>query len=88
MDYITPHQAATGQRPDISAIFRFHFWKPVYYVLDEKEQGRFPSTSSNKLGWFAGFEENVGNVICCKIFTTDTQEYPGQELFQLPMTSH
>ena len=25
LDYITPHQAATGQRSDISAILRFHF---------------------------------------------------------------
>ena len=75
LDYITPHQAATGQRPDTSAILRFQFWEPVYYVLDKEKQGGFPSTSSYRMGWFAGFEENVGNVICCKIFTANTQEY-------------
>ena len=71
---MTPLQAATGQRPDISAILRFHFWEPVYYILDEDENNSFPSKSTYKLGWFAGFAENVGNIMCCKIFTADSQE--------------
>ena len=48
LDYKTPLQAATGQRPDISAILRFHFWELVYYIADKEEHGRSPSTSSYK----------------------------------------
>ena len=44
----------------------------MYYVVDEEEQDGSPSKSSYKLGWFAGFEENIGNVMYCKIFTAET----------------
>ena len=46
----------------------------MYYVVDKEEHSGFPSTSSYKLGWFAGFEENIGNIMCCKIFTANTQK--------------
>ena len=74
LNYLTPIQVATGQRPDISAILRFHFWEPVYFYLDEDEELQFPSKSPKKLGRFVGFAENIGNVMCCKILTEDTEE--------------
>ena len=47
-----PIQAAIGQRPDISAILRFHLWEPVYYVLNEEEIMVFhPSHCISKNGF-------------------------------------
>ena len=47
LGYKTPLQALNGQRPDISALLRFHFWQPVYYTLDEDENTGYSQPEEN-----------------------------------------
>ena len=35
---MTPYTMSTFQVTDISPLLCFHFWEPVYCLLDEKEQ--------------------------------------------------
>ena len=42
--------------------------------LDFKMLSNFPSKSSMKQSRLAGFAENAGKIMCCKIFTADTME--------------
>jgi hypothetical protein len=39
----TPLEKLDGQTPDISAILNYHFWEPVYYMI---EHGSFPSETT------------------------------------------
>ena len=33
LDWKTPHQLLWGQTPDISELFQFEFWEPIYYGI-------------------------------------------------------
>ena len=73
----TPYQVLFGQTPDISELFQFEFWEPVYFAtgeqLDSYSKPNFPSTSHEKQGRFVGFSDTVGDKFCYKILTDDTQ---------------
>ena len=77
LDWKTPYQVLYGQTPDISEVFQFEFWEPVYFAtgeqLDSDSKPSFPSTSHEKTGRFVGFAESVGDKFCYKILTDDTQ---------------
>ena len=48
---LTPIQALTGQKSDISHFLHFSYGEPVYYKVDENEPNhRFPSQSNEKRG--------------------------------------
>ena len=74
----TPHQVLFGQTPDISELFQFEFWEPVYFAtgeqLDSTSKPSFPSSSHEKSGRFVGFSDTVGDKFCYKILTDDTQQ--------------
>ena len=47
LDGLPPLQALTGQTTDISFLFNFSFWEPVYdRVNPNKPSSNFPSTSN------------------------------------------
>ena len=59
-----------GQKPDISPILSFHFYQKVYYGTENA----FPSKSKEKVGYFVGFAQNVGDLMTFKILTQDTKK--------------
>ncbi len=65
----TPYKAATGETPDISALLQFHFYQPVYYY---DKSSSFPKTKE-KLGWWMGVAENVGDALTYRVLTTEEQ---------------
>jgi hypothetical protein len=64
-----PIHLSTGSTNDISPLLCFHFWKPVYYNLDNSD---FPSDSREKRGHFVGISESVRHAMTFKILTDDT----------------
>jgi hypothetical protein len=70
---ITPLQFLTGRVPDISALLRFHFWQLVYYKVDEEECKDWPSASTERLAWFAGISDSVGNAMTMKLINCETR---------------
>ena len=68
---ISPIEASTGIRPDISPLLHFRWWEPIYYYDDD---GGYPSQSREKRGRWVGVAENVGDVLTYRILTEDTQQ--------------
>ena len=66
LGWITPHQKSYGVPPDVSHLTKFHFYQPVYYY----QKDSFPS-SKELLGWWLGPSENVGDIHCSWILTTN-----------------
>jgi Reverse transcriptase (RNA-dependent DNA polymerase) len=66
----TPWSKRRGETPDISAFLQFRFYEPVYY-LDTSQP--FPSTKE-KLGYWLGITDNVGDKLCFHILTSDTHK--------------
>ena len=67
---ITPLEHAHGQRPDVSALLRFRWYEPVYYLAD----GHFPSGGFEKSGQFVGIAEDMGDALMYYILTDDTHQ--------------
>jgi hypothetical protein len=70
LDGSTPIEEATGVKGDISALLKFHWWKPVFYQADRA----FPSDSRKKRGTWVGIAENQGDILTFLILTGDTRE--------------
>ena len=70
LDWRTPIEVATGETPDISNLLQFHWYQKVYYY-DPKSSYPKPK---EKLGYFVGIAENVGDTLTYKILTDDTRE--------------
>ena len=74
----TPHQVLFGEMPDISELFQFEFWEPVYFATGEQlsyaSSPSFPSATPEGKGRFVGFSETVGDKFTYKILTDDTQK--------------
>ncbi len=68
LGWVTPWSRRHGETPDISAFLQFRFYEPVYY-LDVSQP--FPSTKE-KLGYWLGVSNNVGDKLCFHILTSDT----------------
>ena len=67
---LTPIEAATGQRPDISPILNFRWFEPVFYKADHT----FPSDSPEKSGRWCGIAETKGDALTYQILTDDTDQ--------------
>ena len=62
--------ALTGLTPDISIIFLFTFFQPVFYASYD----HFPSESEERAGYCVGFGEHCGDAMTHKILDHDTQK--------------
>ena len=72
---ISPVQALQGTTPDVSFLLHFSFYEPVYYRIDSSEPDlNFPSSSTEKKGYWVGFADNQGDSFTWRIFTDDTQK--------------
>jgi hypothetical protein len=71
----TPLSMINGQVPDISMILYYHFYEPVYYAhYDSSTKTQPTHTTSERLGYFAGFSENVGHTFTFLVVSHDTRE--------------
>ena len=64
-----PMSQLHGNITNISVLLHFHFYKEVYYKVDD---GPFPSKSTEAIVYMVGIAENVGHRLTCKILTKDT----------------
>ena len=72
---ICPVQALEGTTPDISFMLHFSFYEHVYYRIDSLEPDlNFPSSSTEKKGYWVGFANNQGDHFTWRILTEDTQK--------------
>ena len=72
LQWRTPMEVLHGSTPDVSPLMKFHFWEPVYYLIDDKQS--FPSETHEKLGRFVGISENVGDTMTFKVLSDDTEK--------------
>jgi hypothetical protein len=72
LKYQTPIYKATGEWGDISALLQFHFYEPVYYKVCEKPS--FSSETTERLGYWVGIAEHVGDALTYLVLTADTQK--------------
>jgi hypothetical protein len=70
LGYRTPTEWILGFTPDISILLVFIFWEPVYY---KKYDAKFPNDSTECLGRFVGFSDNVGHAMTYKVLTADNK---------------
>ena len=54
----------TGQKADISSLLNYTFYQEIFFKDYETE---FPAESQEKLGYWVGIEENVGDALTYKI---------------------
>ena len=66
-----PITKATGSTADIISLLRFHFWKPIYYKVDDSD---FLSESTEKRSPWVGIAEHIGHAMTFKVLTDDNQE--------------
>ena len=66
-----PIAFSTGNLNDISPMFQFSFWEPVYYLSDPTDR-QFPGTSDEKRGHYVGISESIGHLMTFIIVTDDT----------------
>jgi hypothetical protein len=84
VDDIAIHMSR-GSTNDISPLYCFHFWEPVYYKLDDSD---FLSDSREKCGHFVGISESVGLAMTFKILTDDTLKVIHQSNVRLAHNPH
>ena len=71
---ICPVQTLQGTTPDISFMLHSTFYEPVYYRIDSSEPDfHFPSSSTEKKGYWVGFAANQGDSLTWRTLTEDTQ---------------
>jgi len=66
----TPLCTLTGQTTDISHLLCYQFYQKIYYKIEDSAK-QFPSHSNEKLGYWVGFADNVGDAMTWKILTED-----------------
>jgi hypothetical protein len=72
----TPLSMINGQLPDVSMIPFYRFYEPVYYVhYDSSTKTQPVHTTSERLGYFAGFSGN-GNVSHAFTFLVVSHDTP------------
>ncbi len=71
LDNKTPYFCLTGQMADISALLQYHFYEEVYYL---DHTSRYPSKSREKIGYWVGVAEHVGDALTYKVLTKDTKK--------------
>jgi hypothetical protein len=70
LGYRTPTEWILGFTPDISILLVFIFWEPACY---KKCDAKFPNDSTECLGRFVGFSENIGHAMTYKVLTEDNK---------------
>jgi hypothetical protein len=70
LDWKTPIEVATGQKPDVSALLPFRWWEPVYY----NAYSGFPSQSREKLGRWVGIADHQGDALTYLILDDATEK--------------
>jgi hypothetical protein len=72
----TPLNLINGQIPDISMIPYYRFYEPVYYYAhyDSSTKTQPVHTTSERLGYFAGFSESVGHAFTFLVVSHDTRD--------------
>ena len=68
----TPIETLLGFTPDISAFLAFCFFQPVYYATNVRAS--FPEQPQERLGYWVGVSENVGDAMTWKILDKDTEK--------------
>ena len=71
LNWRTPMEVGLGVTPDISAFIQFTFFEPVYYI-DPTPAG-YPETNE-KIGYWCGPAESVGDTLTSWVYTRDTNE--------------
>ena len=73
-----PLTVLTGKTVDMSNLFLFNFWEPVYFAtgtsMSYSSNPGLPSKTHEGTGRFVGFSGTVGTDYCFKILTDNTQE--------------
>jgi hypothetical protein len=69
LDWLTPFEKATGQKPDISALLAFRWWEPVYYAAE----ATYPNTKE-RLGRMVGIAEHQGDAMTWLILDNETTQ--------------
>ena len=72
--------ALTGITPDISIIFLFTFYQPVFYVTHEKH---YPSESEKQAAYWVGFGEHCGDAMTHKVLDHETRKSSTEVLLDL-----
>ena len=72
LDGRSPLEVLLGMTPDISAFLVFYFYQPVYYAVHTNIS--FPEEPKERLGYWVGIAENVGDGMCWKILDKDTEK--------------
>ena len=67
----TPIEAATGERPDISALLQYTFYQPVYF---KEPDTNFPSESPERKGYWVGIAEHCGDALTYLVLTDKTSK--------------
>jgi hypothetical protein len=67
LNWRTPFEWLHGRTPDITILFWFLFFEPVYYSIPDT----LKSKPDEAMGWFVGFSESVGHSMTFKILTND-----------------
>jgi hypothetical protein len=70
-----PLQRRHGTTPDISAFLQFVFWQKIYFM----QHGQYFPATTEQGGYFLGVSHNVGDNLCFKILTADTDQIHVQE---------
>jgi len=71
INWAIPLALLTGSTPDISPLYCFYFWEPVYYADPDHP---FPSQSHKRPAYWAGFGDTVGDTFTWKLLTQDTKK--------------
>ncbi len=72
LNWRTPIEVLTRTTPDISMIYHFKFWDPVFFLHHDTDGKSFPSQSNEEKGRFVGFSENVGHQMTYLIYKEET----------------
>jgi hypothetical protein len=92
LQWKTPIDAATGQRPDTSAHKAFHWYEPVYFKHYKSTSANpsFPSESQERLGRIVGIAEHKGDSLTFLVLdSVRTQDIARSELCSgLDSTTH
>ena len=80
LNWKTPLEVLTGITPNISIIYQMFYQAEVYFLINE---GGFPSDSTEGIGLFVGFSENIEHGFTFKILTKDTKKVIGRSRIHL-----
>jgi hypothetical protein len=72
LNNMTPFQMLNGYPPDISSLLQYKFYEPVYFR--DFTRNSFPDDTKERLGYWVGISEHVGDELCYKVLSDDTRK--------------